>query len=186
MAAFEMDITMAVAAMRRVPPRSVEPQAISAKATTSGGAMVTKAARRSGPAPIDVVRRTDLDAGDLREHEEAAVFADDENGVAERPAVVVGQPALEGERIARCGKRMGLDARQQFGGGGSALVVRVTGDGSLPFLLLWVSSCCCRECRRTCELPAIVENHMRKSARPNDVGRGRCELKRAAARDLIR
>jgi hypothetical protein len=54
------------------------------------------------PGLVDVVRRTDRHAGDLREHEEAAVFADDQRGVAERPAVVVGQLALEGEWIARC------------------------------------------------------------------------------------
>jgi len=89
------------------------------------------------PGLVDVVRRTDLRAGDLREHEEAAVFADDADGVSERPAVVVGQPALEGERIARCAKGVGLDARQQHGGGGGELVVRVAGDGNLPFLLLW-------------------------------------------------
>jgi hypothetical protein len=104
------------------------PEHVVAEALVVGGAGEVEM-----PGLVDVIRRTHRRAGDLREHEEAAVFADDADGVSESPAVVVGQPALEGERIARCGKGVGLDARQQRGGGGGGLVVRVTRDGNLPF-----------------------------------------------------
>jgi hypothetical protein len=138
------------------------------------------------PGLVDVVRRTHWLAGDLREHEEAAVFANDPDGMSEGPAVVVGQPAFEGERVARCGEWVGLDARQQRSRGGGELVVRLTRDGNLPFLFLWsllvvLGSVKQRTRRRQSWETTIVKNRTAER-----VGRGQIEEKRAAARRVTR
>jgi hypothetical protein len=138
------------------------------------------------PGLVDVVRRTHWLAGDLREHEEAAVFANDPDGMSEGPAVVVGQPAFEGEQVARCAEGVGLDARQQGGRGGGDLVVRVTGDGNLPFLFLWsllvvLASVKQRARRRQSWETTIVKN--RTALR---VGCRQIEEERAAARRVTR
>jgi hypothetical protein len=139
------------------------PDPVVAEAPVVGGAGDVEA-----PGLVNVIRRTHRRAGEPREHEEAAIFADDADGASQGPAVVVGQPALEGERIARCGKGVVLDARQQRGGGGSGLVVRVTRDGNLPFLSLWSLVVVARSVLRRPDCRQSWEATCLKAARPNE------------------
>ena len=83
------------------------------------GLVVRGAGQVQVPGLVDVMRRTHRLPRDLRQHQEAAVFLGHRGRIAQRPAVVVGQPHLEAERVVGRVEAVGLDARQQRGGGGS-------------------------------------------------------------------
>ncbi len=88
------------------------------------------------PGLVDVGRRTDRVAGHLGQHEKAPVLRCDGERMAQCPAVVVGEPAFEAERIIRRGESECLDAGQQGSRGGFESLGGLDVDGRLPFSLL--------------------------------------------------
>ena len=97
------------------------------------GLVVGGARQVQVPGLVDIGRRAHRPARDLRQHEEAPVLLGHGQRVAQRPAVVVGQARLEGQRLVGGVEAEGFDALEQAG---SALGQGFVGRGGVHARIL--------------------------------------------------